>query len=389
MNLKALEEKRAELQEQMMAIATITEGAEGVEARALSEEEKAEFNHLENEIRAIDESIAIAEKARKAMTAKKAPSAAETTAEAEERAFVDYIMGRRMELREGEQNMDATNGGAVIPTSIANRIIKKVKDLCPILAGCTMFSVKGTLKIPVWGKANSTHDITVDWGTEFSDLTADSGAFSSVDLSGFLAGALTLIGRSVENNAVFSITDFIVNQMAEEIAAFVEGKLLKGDVSKNEGALATTNSLNAGSTSAISFNNLIELQAKVKQVYQAKACWTMHPNTFTAVKELQDQNHRYLLQDDVSQEFPYRLLGKPVYLSDNMPEIGSGNKAILYGDYSGLAVNFRENISVEVLREKYATQHAIGVVSWFEFDSKVMDNQRLATLVMSGNLSAG
>ena len=389
MNLKALEEKRAELQEQMMAIATITEGTETVEPRALTDEEKAEFDRLEKEIRAIDDSIAIAEKARKAMTVNKVPSAAETTAEAEERAFVDYVMGRSKELRTGEQNMDATNGGAVIPASIANRIIKKVKDLCPILANCTMFSVKGTLKIPVWGKANTTHDITVAFSEEFSELTADSGAFTTVDLGGFLAGALTLIGRSVENNAVFNVTDFIVNQMAEEIAAFIEGKLLNGADSKNEGALATTNTLNAGSTSAISFDNLIELQAKVKQVYQANACWTMHPDTFTAIKELKDGQNRYLIQNDVTKEFPYLLLGKPVYLSDNMPQIGSGNKAVLYGDYSGLAVNFRENVSVQILREKYATKHAIGVVSWFEFDSKVMDAQRLATLVMSGSLSAG
>lgn len=390
MNLKALEEKRAELQEQMMAIATIAEGAEGVEARALSNEEAAEFDRLEKEIRAIDDSIAIAEKARKAMTAKKAPSAAETTEEAEERAFVDYIMGRSKELRTGEQNMDTTNGGAVIPTSIANRIIKKVKDLCPILEGCTMFSVKGTLKIPVWGKANTTHDITVAFSEEFSELTADSGAFTTVDLGGFLAGALTLIGRSVENNAVFNVTDFIVNQMAEEIAAFIEGKLLNGAASKNEGALATTNTVNAASASTITADELIELQASVKQAYQANACWTMHPKTFALIKEVnKDLNGRYLLQDDVTQEFPFRLLGKPVYLSDNMPQMGSSAKAVLYGDYSGLAVNFRENVSVQVLREKYATMHAIGVVGWFEFDSKVMDSQRLAALVMGGSLSAG
>lgn len=88
-----------------------------------------------------------------------------------------------------------------------------------------------------------------------------------------------------------------------------------------------------------------------------------------------------MLQDDVTGEFPYRLLGKPVYLSDNMPVIAASAKSILYGDYSGLSVNMRENISIEVLREKYATQHAIGVVSWFEFDSKVTDHQKLAVLV--------
>ena len=129
-------------------------------------------------------------------------------------------------------------------------------------------------------------------------------------------------------------------------------------------------------------NPLLSRQAGLK-VYQANACWTMNPATFTALKEMKDGESRYLLQSDVTKEFPYLLLGKPVYLSDNMPTIANAAKAVLYGDYSGLAVNFRENISVEVLREKYATQHAIGVVSWFEFDSKVMDSQRLAALVMS------
>ena len=108
----------------------------------------------------------------------------------------------------------------------------------------------------------------------------------------------------------------------------------------------------------------------------------MHPNTFTAVKKLKDGNSRYLLQDDVTGDFPYRLLGKPVFLSDNMPTMAAGSSAVFYGDCSGLAVNFRENISLEILREKYATQHAVGVVAWFEFDARIMDNQRLAVLKM-------
>lgn len=62
---------------------------------------------------------------------------------------------------------------------------------------------------------------------------------------------------------------------------------------------------------------------------------------------------------------------------------GGKRKTVLYGDYSGLSVNFRENISIQVLREKYATQHAIGVVSWFEFDSRVTNNQKLAALVQN------
>ena len=63
----------------------------------------------------------------------------------------------------------------------------------------------------------------------------------------------------------------------------------------------------------------------------------------------------------------------------------SAAKAVLYGDYSGLSVNIREDISIEVLREKYATQHAIGVVAWLEMDSKITDAQKLAVLTMKAS----
>lgn len=376
-NLKALMEKRAELQQRMEALVSTAD----TETRAMTDEETAQFDAAEKEIRAIDETVEREERARR--TERKPVSAdAENRAAEEERAFADYVMGKVSELRAGEQNVDMTNNGVIIPTTIANRIIKAVKDRCPILAGATVYNVKGKLKVPVWGKANTTHDIAVGYQTEFTEITADSGKFTSVDLDGYLAGALTLIGRSVENNGSFSVVDFIVSQMAEEIASFLEKELLNGTSGKATGALSTTTSVTAAAAAAITADELIDLQAKVKQVYQNGACWTMHPDTFTAIKKLKDANNRYLLQDDVTGEFPYRLLGKPVYLSDNMPVMAASAKAVLYGNYSGLSVNMRENISIEVLREKYATQHAIGVVSWFEFDSKVTDNQKLAVLTM-------
>ena len=48
----------------------------------------------------------------------------------------------------------------------------------------------------------------------------------------------------------------------------------------------------------------------------------------------------------------------------------------------GLATKFNEDMNIEVLRERYAPQHALGLVGWFEFDSKVIDEQQIAKLVM-------
>jgi HK97 family phage major capsid protein len=92
---------------------------------------------------------------------------------------------------------------------------------------------------------------------------------------------------------------------------------------------------------------------------------------------------RYLLQDDISAPFGVTLLGKTVYVSDNMPQIAAGNAVIYYGDFKGLATKFSENINIQVLRERFADEHADGVIGWFEFDSKVEDQQKLAKLVMA------
>lgn len=381
MNLKALMEKRDELQQQMEQLISTADS----ENRAMTGEEILQFDAAEAEIRGIDDTIARADKARNLQNPTDGDRTTEDRAQAEEQAFVDYVLGRAAEMRAGEQNMTMGNNGAIIPATIANRIIKAVKDRCPILERATIYNVKGTLKVPVWGDANS-HNIAVGYQTEFTEITADSGKFTSVDLGGYLAGALVLIGKSVENNGAFSVVDFIVNQMAEEIATWIEGQLLNGTGSSQaQGALNTTTTLTTAAATAITADELIGLQAQVKQAYQARACWIMHPDTFTAVKKLKDGNSRYLLQDDITGEFPFRLLGKPVFLSDNMPKVEAGKKSILYGDCSGLSVNFRENISIQVLREAYATRHAIGVVSWFEFDSKITDNAKLAALVQKAS----
>lgn len=379
MNKKNLVERNNAIIEEMEAMVNTCD----TETRAFTPEENEKYEALQTELNGIKDALQKADALEEARSYKPAEPDTETRSqeEIEERAFADYILGKSEELRTGEQNVTYANNGAVIPVSIANKIIKTVQDRCPILAGSTLYRVKGTLKVPVWGLANSTHDITVGYQTEFSEITADAGKFTSVDLGGYLAGALTLIGRSVENNAVFNITQFIIDQMSEYIANWIEGQLLVGTGSSAaQGATNTSNSVSAASITA---DALIDVQAAVKQAFQAKACWTMAPATFTAVKKLKDGQGRYLLQDDVTSAFPYRLLGKPVYLSDNMPAASSGNACILYGDYSGLSVNIRENISIEVLREKYATQHAIGVVAWFEFDSKITDAQKLAVLTLS------
>ena len=297
----------------------------------------------------------------------------------ETKMFEEYIRGT---LNERANNMDNTNNGAVIPQTIANKIIKRVYDISPVLDRSSKYNIKGTLTIPYYDES-VTH-ITVDYQTEFEEMASNSGKFTStVTLGGFLAGALVKVSRSLINNSQFNIVDHVVDLMAEAIARWIDKELLVGTNDAITGLKTLTNSVTSASASAITADEVVKLHDKVKDVYQRDAIWVMSPATRTALRLLKDEMGRYLLQDDISSPFGVSLLGKPVYVSDQMPEIATGNTVIYYGDFKGLATKFSENISIEVLRERFATQHAVGVVAWFEMDAKVEDAQKIAKLVMA------
>ena len=307
----------------------------------------------------------------------------------ERQAFENYIRG--YVVRDTETDMTKTDNGAVIPQTIADKIIRKVYDICPILERSSQYNVKGTLTIPYYDEESPADHITVAYAEEFSALTSHSGKFTSINLTGFLAGALTKVSRSLINNAQFNIVDHVIDLMAEHIARFIEHELLigtpadagAGTDAKVLGLSTLTNAVTAQSASAITADEIIKLHDAIKDRYQSNAIWIMSSATRTALRLLKDEMGRYMLQDDISLPFGTSLLGKPVYVSDNMPEIATGNTVIYYGDCKGLATKFSENINIEVLREKYADEHAVGVIGWFEFDSKVEDQQKMAKLVMA------
>lgn len=299
--------------------------------------------------------------------------------EAETKAFADYIRGVVAgNVRSGE--LAPASNGAIIPKTIAKKINELVYDVCPILDRSEKFNVKGKLELPFY-PADSSTQITVAFASEFTDLTSSTGNFTTIELDGYLAGALTKISKSLVNNTDIDIVGFIVKRMAYDIARFIEKNLLGFGGGSVVGLGGATNATTV--TGGITADDLINFQGTIKDVFQDRSIWIMSPKTRDELRLLKDDVGRYLLNDDITSPFGKVLLGKPVYVSDNMPDIASGNKVIYYGDMTGLATKFSEEMHIEVLRELYAAQHAIGVVGWLEFDAKVQDQQKIAVLKMA------
>lgn len=390
MNYKGLVEQKNDLITRAEAILEDV----NVNKRELTEDEAAELAEIRDDVKKIkaaleiydeikDEKKELKEEVSDEMAEEKKINEAACQEEAEARAFECYVRGIVNERN--DVDMTKAANGAVIPTTIANKIIAKVYNICPILERSSKYNVKGKLIIPFYDE--STHAITVNYATEFEELASNVGATDKIELDGYLAGALTLISRSLINNAQFNIVDFIVEHMAIAIKRFIEDQLLNGYAATGAAAGVTglstlTNGITAAATNAITADEIVRLHDAIKDDFQQNAIWIMSPATRTALRTLKSTTGYYLLNDDVSSPFGNTLLGKPVYVSDNMPDIAAGKTVIYYGDMTGLATKFSEDMSIEVLREKYATQHAVGVVGWLEFDGKVEDAQKIAKLTM-------
>ena len=296
--------------------------------------------------------------------------------ETERRAFETLIRENRT-----ASNVTKTDNGAVIPTTIANQIIERVKQLAPLYELATKFNVKGKLTFPVAGD-----DFTTAYHDEFTALTSQKTVFNSVELGGYLAGALSKVSNSLITNSQFDIVSYVVNKIAESVARFLEHELITGtekingvlDLNGNSKTVTKVETVNDVPT----VDELIALQFKIPQQYQSGCMWLVSNKTLVALRQLKDDNHRYLLQDDITNGFGYSLLGKAVMVSDNMTD-----KNVVYGDFSAMYVNVHEGASVQVLTEKYADEHATGVLTWLEVDARVIEPQKIVVTAKAGEVS--
>lgn len=382
MNLKKLMEQRAQLKAELDGILEAVKN----EQRAMTDEENTKFEDLEKQIKELDRTIAAEKRARDLELGdepEEAEDRAEDTEAAEIRAFDAFLRNNFDELRAGtDVNMTMGANGAVIPTSIANKIIAKIVEISPLYAMGSRYNVAGTLTIPKYVETSGR--ITVAYADEFEDLTSTSGAFQSITLQNFLAGALTKVSKSLINNSNFDLVNYVIGRMAEAAARWLDNELLNGTANKIEGLSTATQVVTAAAATAVTADELIALQEQVPDAYQSNCIWIMSKATRTAVRQLKDGNEAYILNQDATAKWGYTLFGAPVYCSDACSDMAAGEKAIFYLDPSGLAIKLSEELEIEVLREKFATQHAVGVVGWMDVDAKIENDQKIAVLQMAG-----
>ena len=367
MNIKFYMEKRNDL---LTDISNICDKVEA-EKRVITDEENQIVSKKMKEVVDIDKTIELENKKRELIDkqfSSNGSNSSEDKAIVEEKKFLDYLTNNT------RKSLSVSANGALIPETISNKIVEKVYELCPLLKLIHIEKVKGTFTVPVY---DDTTDIECNYVVDLTELTECAGNFKEISFTNQIAGALTIISKSLMNNTEFDLLNFVVHRMALSVAKFLSKECLTGNT-KMQGIFGENNVTNNIKSKTFNDDALITIQNSIPTAYQSNCCWVMNRDTLLKCKKLKDANGRSLLNPDLTRGYGFVLLGQPIYIDMYVPEDN-----IFYGDLTGYWLKFSQELEISVLYEKYATKHAIGVYCYIECDGKPVEQQKLGVLTIS------
>ena len=348
------------------------------EQRPLTDEEKAELEALKAEVEDINSQEKVVEEARALEPVK------ETQEEIKKGEVTEVMEKRELQLQEerafenairnGEiRNLQAGDNGSLIPETVSERIVAKVKEISPLLAECQMVNVKGNYR--VIKEASATEANYVEEGSAF---TGTDSTFEAVVLKSYVIEALVKVSNSLVNNTELDIIGYVVDRLARAIAEKLEKEILVGTEGKITGISKTKNVVTCAGED-ITIDDLIDLQNAV-YARPEETMFIVSRETFGKIRKMKDGNGQPYLCADASTGFANTLFGARVVVSDML----TGDALGYLVDPKAVVVKFAKEVEVRVLNEKYADVYATGVVGYVEADATIENDQKCAVLKAKG-----
>ena len=192
---------------------------------------------------------------------------------------------------------------------------------------------------------------------------------------------ITRLDNDFVHDTGFDIESYLVNRFARifgraEENSFINGtgeNMPKGILHKTEGA---ETGLTASGT--ITFDNIVNLYFSVKAEYRTYGVWLMNDETAFMLRSIKDANGNYIWNHNND-----TILGKPVYVSEFMPSVNSGNKPVVFGDFNYYYIVDRSPLSVRALQEKYALQQQTGYLAYEMLDGMLVRPEAIKVISMA------
>jgi HK97 family phage major capsid protein len=375
MTIKELQEKRAALVEEMR---TITSAAEMRAEKDLTEDEVKTLNEKRAALKGVDTQLAVAEELeaqdKRAAEQRAKAVGADDKAKEELRAFANYLRDGRIS-EETRAVLTTDNAAVMIPKEISQQIILGLQGAYELM---NKVNLRITPHAKTFVEPILSGDMTLKRITVGAANEEGAASFEGVEIKAYdyrlpvIPVSLTLLDGSDAD-----IQGAIVALLTEHIARGLTNLALTGGTA-SDGVSALVPKVvttTAASATAVTYNDLIDVLAKVKAPHNAQgvASWVMNSATRAALMKVLDQNGRPIFVESAREGEPDRILGRPVVIDDNMPDIGAGKTPILFGDLRKYVLRIVQGVKVRVYQEeKFYKDNCVGIQAFVSADGKLI-----------------
>ena len=328
---------------------------------------------------------------RKTMTAARTPLAGAIDAAApHQKAFAAYVRsgdddglrGLEMDVKSLSTAVNSDGGYLVDPVT-SDRVKSVLNATASIRSIASVVHVEAT-----------SYDVLVDhgdigsgWATEASSVTeTETPAIDRITIPLHELSALPKASQRLLDDSAFDIEGWLAGRIADKFSRAEAASFISGDgVDKPKGFLTHTSVDNAiwswgtlgyvptGIDGALRADAIIELVYALGASYRANASFVMNSKTAGRVRRLKDNDGRFLWTDGLAAGQPAVLMGYPVLIAEDMPDVMTGATAIAFGDFAA-GYTVAERPDLRILRDPfsakphvlfYATKRIGGDVSDF------------------------
>ena len=276
-----------------------------------------------------------------------------------------------------------SEGGYLIPDEFERTLLSGLEEnnIFRTLANIIQ-TTSGDRKIPIVASHGSAA-----WVDEEGAYSESDDAFAQITLGAYKLGTMMKVSDELLNDSVFDLENYLSGEFARRIGNAEEDAFINGDgVGKPTGILAAKGGGEIGVTTssgtAFTADDLINLYHSLLTPYRKKAVWLMNDSTVQFIRKLKDSNGQYLWQPSLVAGTPNTILGCPVMVSRYMPEIGAGNKAVAFGDFSYFWIADRQGRSFMRLNELFAAHGQVGFRGSQRVDGKLILPEAIKVMQM-------
>jgi len=289
-------------------------------------------------------------------------------------AFWNFQKGRNFVESELSCVPKADGGGYYLPTENHIAFRKEMARMNIFRQIATTHFTETAMKIAMYlPSGEATFEDDIPFG--MSDI-------ATMEVKTHQLAKITKISTALICDAGFDFANALASDFGRSFGKAEEFACINGDGLKQPyGILHSTQGAETGvnvtSGQEISFDDVISLFFSVDAEYRRNGVWLMNDKTALHLRTLKDSAGNPLWNHADS-----TILGMPVYTSPHMPEIGSGTKPILFGDFSFYWLIERGGISLRPLRDKFAAYGLTGFLGTMFIDGRLVRQEAVMALEM-------